>query len=205
MSFLANEWASEAAPVVDVHERVILSKLANHANDDGCDAYPGKPKMARAAISHPETVRTKLRSLEKRGLIARGDQRLVNHYPADKRPVVYDVQIPASWYSEQQLARVNRDRAEAGKEPLNSTNRPDLAPAPQKSERSDKGKPNPKRSPKKTTDTGSGADSQTPVEPRGQSHWGREDNHGANHIGAAGPITLGSRGQSHWPDRKSVV
>lgn len=174
MSFLANEWASESAPVADVYERVILGKLANHANDDGTGAWPSVASMARAALCSDQSVRNKLRELKKRKLIAPGDQQLVSHYPNGKRPVVYDLLISVEWYSEQQLAKVNRERADAGKPPLTEQDRPPITQAPPKKSRSDKGKSNPKRSPKRQAPSdppitlGSVDNSPTP-----QSHWGQ--------------------------------
>ncbi|MBO0881801.1 MAG: helix-turn-helix domain-containing protein, partial [Mycobacterium sp.] len=99
MSFLAGEWAEDHAPVVDTYERVILMKLARHAKDDGTAAYPYVSSLARAALCDEETVRRRLRSLQKRKLIAYGDQRLVDHYPASARPKVYDLLIPHEWFS----------------------------------------------------------------------------------------------------------
>lgn len=149
MSFLAIEWASEAAPAADTYERIILMKLASHAGDDGCGAYPSIPSMARACLCDTETVKRRLRSLQKRRVIGLGDQRLVHHYPANRRPKVYDLLIPAEWYSNDQLAKVNRQRVEVGLEPLTPENRPSLALPLPKRTRADKGIPNPKRNPKR--------------------------------------------------------
>lgn len=153
LSYLANEWASEAAPVADVYERAILNKLATRANDDGCGAWPSVPSMARAALCDTETARRKLRAMQKRGLIGLGDQRLVSHYRADRRPRVYDLLIPADWYSDQQLTKVNTQRAEEGLPPLTAHNRPPLETAPTRRQRADTGKPNPNRRPQTAPST----------------------------------------------------
>lgn len=148
MSFLASEWASEAAPVADTYERIILMKLASHAGDDGRHAHPSVPSMARAALCDTETVKRRLRSMLSRELISYGDQQRVAHYRADRRPKVYDLMIPAAWYSDEQLTKVNRQCAEEGVEPVTPRNRPRIAPAPAKPQRADKGVSNLKRSPK---------------------------------------------------------
>jgi hypothetical protein len=153
MSHLASEWASEAAPVVDAYERLVLMRLAYRADDDGCGAYPSVPSMARTAMCDTETIKRRLRSLQKRGLIALGDQSLVRNFRADRRPKVYDLLIPHEWYSTEQMAKVNRQRAEKGLTPLEPSGRPAIAPAPAKTRRADQGVPNPKRSPKRSAKT----------------------------------------------------
>lgn len=180
MSYLASEWASENAPVADTYERIILMKLAGHVNDDGTGAWPSVPSMARAALCDPETVRRRLRAMKKRGLISVGDQQHVSHYRADRRPTVYDLLIPADWYSEQQLAKVNQQRSESSQAPLTSENRPPIAPPSQRRKRADAGVPNAKRSPKNSEHPHSAAPlSEGPPDPvdnsRGPSLRGADD------------------------------
>lgn len=181
MSFLANEWASEAAPVADTYERIILMKLARHANDDGTGAWPSVSSMARAALCDPETVRRRLRAMKKRGLVAFGDQRHVSHYRADRRPTVYDLLIPVEWYSEQQRAKVNQQRSESSQAALTSENRPPIALPSQRRKRADAGVPNAKHSPKAKTRNHSTA-------PLTEGPSGPVDNsHGPSHRGVVDP------------------
>lgn len=81
--------------------KLVLLELANHANADGTAAYPSKPTMAETAECDVKTVQRHLRKLEAAGWIRRGDQELVSHYRADRRPIVYDVamddSIRAAW------------------------------------------------------------------------------------------------------------
>jgi len=145
MSYLAQEWASETAPVADTYERIIVMKLASHADDDGRGAYPSIPSMARAALCDTETVKRRLRALLKRGLIALGDQALVAHYRSDRRPKVYDLLIPYTWYSADQIAKVNTECVQRGNAPLTPQDRPRLNPAPPRTKRADAGVPNANR------------------------------------------------------------
>jgi hypothetical protein len=153
VSYLASEWASEAAPVADAYERLVLMTLAYRADDDGCGAYPSVPSMARTAMCDTETIKRRLRSLQKRGLITLGDQSLVRNFRRDRRPKVYDLLIPHGWYSTEQMAKINRQREEKGLFPLKPCDRPAIAAAPAKAGRSDRGIPNPKRSPKRSSKT----------------------------------------------------
>ena len=125
MSFEAYLWVTHDAPVADATEKLVLQALADQAKADGCDAYPSKPTIAKIALSDPKTVQRKLAKLVERGLIKPGDQRAAAHIEPNKRPVVYDLQIPYNWFSN--IKRVNADRARAGRPPLTPENRPDLA------------------------------------------------------------------------------
>lgn len=140
MSFLASEWAS-SAPVATVYERVILQKLAHHARPDGERAYPSQRSIAETACCSQKSVQRHLNALIKRGLVrVSPDQTPTSGYRADKRPVVYDLLIPRSWYSQAQLdATVNPERFERGRPPLASEERPDLPPPPAKKSRRDSG------------------------------------------------------------------
>lgn len=147
MSFLATEWALGYSPTADPYETLILVALANHADDLGCGAYPGQATLARSARCDERTVRRRLASLEKRGVIARGDQRLVRHISPDRRPVVWDIQIPRSWYSDAQWEQANQRRIERGRPPIDPASRPDLPEIepPRRATRSDKGTSRPRK------------------------------------------------------------
>ncbi|MFI5752561.1 helix-turn-helix domain-containing protein [Streptomyces sp. NPDC051644] len=146
MSFDAITWALEHSPVTCPYERLILTCLARRANADGTDAYPSRRTLAAAGLADKSTVTRKLNALEKRGIIREGDQRAALRIPEHLRPKVYDLLIPFSYYSPDQLQRVNRERSDRGLKPLTPEARPDIAPAPERKHRSDKGK---KRAPKK--------------------------------------------------------
>lgn len=165
MALAVMDWATEDAPVANVYERLILVLLADRANLDGTDAYPSVRRLARAAMCSERTVQTYLRSMVERGLIARGNQDAARHIDKRYRPTVYDVLMPYSAYGTEKWKRANRERAEKGLKPLSPEDRPDIAPPPQtgRAQRSDKGKPNPKRSRKKGTDSSASATGTTPV------------------------------------------
>jgi len=86
------------------------------------------------------TVRRRLAELEARGIIARGDQRAVEHLPADKRPIVWDVMIPHVAFADG-IEDVNDYRAGKGRGPITPENRPPLTDAPEAKRRADAGKP----------------------------------------------------------------
>ncbi|MCX4657315.1 helix-turn-helix domain-containing protein [Streptomyces microflavus] len=138
-------WAMKNAPVIDAEERGVLMALAESAWSDGTDAFPSKKTIAHIAVVDPKTVQRRLRTLAARGLIAEGNQKAAAYIPSWCRPKVYDLLIPYSWYPD--IEQVNAERRGRGKPPLTRENRPDLAPAPPKKTRADKGKPRKTRSP----------------------------------------------------------
>lgn len=93
MSLQAMVWALKTAPVPDPISHLVLIGLADHAGDDGSGARPSVAKLAEYARCSPRTVHSKLRALEDCGLIFRGDQAAVAHLPANRRPVVYNLDI----------------------------------------------------------------------------------------------------------------
>ncbi|MBO8189205.1 hypothetical protein [Streptomyces spirodelae] len=162
MSLEAMCWVmSGDAPVADVNEFAVLGTMADKADPDGCGAWLSKETIAARAHISEETVKRCWRNMKKRGLIARGDQSLVRHYRADKRPVVWDLLIPYAYFSN--VERINAERARLGRDPLTPEDRPPIAPPPPKKARADKGKKRPKdtTSPKDPTSEQRG-NSQTP-------------------------------------------
>lgn len=131
-------WA-ETAPVADVYERTILTLMAHRAKSDGTCAYPSVPTMARFAMCEETSIKRRLASLRRRKVIGYGDQAVAAHLDARYRPRVYDLLIPASWYSAAQLEEVNRERAERGLPPLTDELRPNLGPPPARKRRADSG------------------------------------------------------------------
>ncbi|ASR83215.1 replication initiation protein [Arthrobacter phage Abidatro] len=93
MSLSAMVWALKTAPVPDPISHLVLIGLADHAGDDGRGARPSVAKLAEYARCSERSVQNKLRALEELGLILRGDQRGVEHLAANRRPVVYDLDI----------------------------------------------------------------------------------------------------------------
>ncbi|MFE2723886.1 helix-turn-helix domain-containing protein [Kitasatospora sp. NPDC059327] len=132
-------WALKDSPTADTFERLILVTFAEKADSDGCNTFPSKATLAKAAMCDVKTVGRKIAQLRQRGLIAEGDQSAARHIPERYRPVVYDLQIPLSWFGHR-IDRVNEERAQRGLPPLTERSRPDIAPAPARSRRSDFGR-----------------------------------------------------------------
>jgi hypothetical protein len=147
MSLDAMVWAVKDAPTANPTEKLVLIALAERAKDDGRNAFLSKKSLANRALCDPKTAQRCLGSLRDRGLIAKGDQSAADYIDPRYRPVVYDLLIPYSWYGAK-IERVNEDRAELGLGPLTPDARPDIAPAPPRATRSDKGIANPNRRPK---------------------------------------------------------
>ncbi|WP_098007880.1 hypothetical protein [Streptomyces sp. sk226] len=145
MSLMPILWAMKNAPVVDAEERVILIAMAESAWSDGTDAFQSKKTLAETAVLDPKTVQRRLRTMEARGLIALGNQEAAAYIPEWFRPTVYDLLIPYSWYPD--IEQVNTERQRRGKAPLTREDRPNLAPAPPKKQRADKGKARKKAKP----------------------------------------------------------
>ncbi|WP_211438947.1 helix-turn-helix domain-containing protein [Corynebacterium glutamicum] len=93
MSIKVISWVMEDAPVQSPSEMVILYALADRAHEDGTCAWPSHQWIADRAVCSRRTVIRHLKALEKRGLIRRGDQQFVRHIPADRRPVVWDLNL----------------------------------------------------------------------------------------------------------------
>ena len=119
-----------------------LGDAWRQADSDGCATWPAKETIARLrdVLSKARTRSASMsklnwRNLLKRQLIGKGDQSLVRHYRADRRPVVYDLLIPHDWFPN--LGRVNRERDRKGRGPREA-NPPHTAP-PRRAKR--RGKP----------------------------------------------------------------
>jgi hypothetical protein len=84
-------WALRDAPAVPSHAVAVLIGLANHANEEGRGAYPSQKLLGKYARKVERQVRKDLQTLEELKLIRRGDQRIVAHIPADRRPIVWDL------------------------------------------------------------------------------------------------------------------
>lgn len=93
MSWKVSAWVMEYAPVKSPAEQAILYALADRAHDDGTCAWPSQSWIAKMTMMSDRTVRRHLAALEERGVIVRGDQRVVQHIPKATRPVVWNLAI----------------------------------------------------------------------------------------------------------------
>lgn len=92
MSYQASSWALREAPVGgDSTSRTILMALAEYADPRGCGAWPSVDTLSVLSRKSRRTVLRKLAVLERSGVIRRGDQRIVGHLRADRRPTVWDL------------------------------------------------------------------------------------------------------------------
>lgn len=141
MSSTALMWAAGIAPVADVQEYAVLIRMADEADESGCGVYLATATIADDIKVSEKTVQRRLDAMLDRKLIGLGDQSLARRIRADRRPVVYDLLIPAIRFSD--LAKTNKRRAEKGLPPITETNRPDQdtpTSADMRARRSDVGK-----------------------------------------------------------------
>ena len=68
--------------------RLVLVTLADYANDES-QAWPAVQRIAGRLGMSKRNVQNHLRDLEQLGLLEHGDQELVSHYRADRRPLVW--------------------------------------------------------------------------------------------------------------------
>ncbi len=175
------------APVADVNEYAVLSTMADKADSDGCGTWLSKETIAARAHVSEETVKRCWRNMTKRGLIAKGDQNLVRHYRADRRPVVWDLLIPYAWFSN--IDRINAERERLGRPPLTPADRPPIAPPPAKKQRADKGKPRAKKTPPSDQGTDPRGNSETPRdETSPDAHGGTTSRRRGNYKSSAGEL-----------------
>jgi hypothetical protein len=97
MSVQVIGWVLKGAKVGDAVAKLVLLALANHANDDGTAAWPSQKTIAAYAEVTVRTVRTKLEYLQAIDLIRPGDEHVVAHLPANRRPQVWDLNITGAW------------------------------------------------------------------------------------------------------------
>ncbi|MFF5265324.1 hypothetical protein ACFY4C_41120 [Actinomadura viridis] len=151
MSLYPILWAVEHAPVADAAERAILSALVMKGSFDGRDCHRSYPTLAGVARIDARTAERKCKEMERRGILRRQTgpkPQSWKRLPADKKTVIWEVMIPAEFWSATQLAEINQARAERGLVPITPENRPPLGPPPPKKTRADKGKKAPQRRPK---------------------------------------------------------
>ncbi|MEE2040919.1 hypothetical protein Q8791_27230 [Nocardiopsis sp. CT-R113] len=138
---------------------VVLEALATAVDPDGCYSWLNYDSLSlRSRGASESAVRTSVRTMEQAGLLRRitGQERfdiLDAHgvrYTRDKPPLLVEILIPASAYSAEDLARVNRMRTDRGRPPITAESRPDITKtAGERKERKDAGKAAPQRRTKK--------------------------------------------------------
>lgn len=97
MSLQATTWAlydaaRDAASnefTLDANEFRTLMVMADMADQNGRNIYPSAATLAELCGVTTRTIRTKLASLEAKGLIIRDDQSILAHIPANRRPIAW--------------------------------------------------------------------------------------------------------------------
>ncbi|MEV7560908.1 hypothetical protein [Streptomyces sp. NPDC089795] len=150
MSLYPVLWAIDHAPVNDAEERAVLVALVVKGDFDGMNCFRSYPTLAAAARVDPKTAGRRCRAMESRGLLRRQTKHQSRTWlsiPKEQRPVIWEVMIPAEWWSAAQLESINEQRAGLGRPALTPENRPPLAAAPPRRTRSDKGVKRPRKTP----------------------------------------------------------
>jgi hypothetical protein len=146
MGFTTHVWASGVAPIANVNEYAVLNRMADATDDDGEGCCLATATIARDIMADDRTVRRTIDALLERKLIAEGDQARAAYLRADRRPVVYDLLIPAKCFLD--LGRTNERRAALGRPPITEENRPVQDPPPadaMRKKRADAGAKRPKK------------------------------------------------------------
>lgn len=97
MSRKTSTWALEHAPVEDATAVLILMALADGAHEDGTHAFISQRKMAHRARCSTRTVQRHLNELEATGILRRGNQDLAVEFPVHRRPIVWELNLNATW------------------------------------------------------------------------------------------------------------
>lgn len=116
MSVQAMSWALEQQRITEAPARHVLLCLANYAHADGSAAFPSQAKLAADTGLNERTVRSRLAQLELLGLIRRGNQAIAAAHIAreDRRPVVYDLDMPRAGAESPRSERGDSDVATGG-------------------------------------------------------------------------------------------
>lgn len=91
VSVRAVAWVLDEAPDLPANLLPVLMSLARHADAGGRGTWLSKHRLGWSARKTDQQVKRDLKQLRELGLIRLGDQGLVAHLPADKRPTVYDL------------------------------------------------------------------------------------------------------------------
>lgn len=87
-------WAMYEAPDVPSHLLAALVAVAMHTGEDGKGAYVSAATVAQLTRKTERSAKRDLAELRGLGLLLPGNQRIVAHISADKRPFVYDLPMP---------------------------------------------------------------------------------------------------------------
>ena len=91
--------------VGDGTRKLVLLAFANHAHRDGTAAWCSVGTVAEYAERGKRTIQVHVSTLVNEGWMREGDQRLVEHLPKDRRPIVYDLSMTADQRAEWVAAR----------------------------------------------------------------------------------------------------
>ncbi|MBS4102434.1 hypothetical protein [Tsukamurella paurometabola] len=97
MSLRTAQWAMYESGVQDALAHRILGIMVDIMDGDGKNFFRSQAWIADNAYCSVATVKRKLKELETLGVIARGDQSILDemNWPADRRPVVWDAVLGA--------------------------------------------------------------------------------------------------------------
>jgi hypothetical protein len=129
-------WVIESAPDVSPHWIPVLVGLARHADKEGRGSYPSQELLAEYARKSDRAVRNDLTALEKAGLIRPGDSALVDHFPPDRRPLVWDLACERKRELKATDWKPTSGRS-TGREPTYGRSTPGNTPENRRSRRSD--------------------------------------------------------------------
>src|SRR5512139_3428752 len=95
VSVQAMAWALDhrQTGVLNAEARLVLVSLADYSDPTGRNAWPSVGTLAHRLGVTTRSVRRALALLEDLGLIRHGDQSVVAHVRADRRPTVWDLAL----------------------------------------------------------------------------------------------------------------
>lgn len=128
MSLRALTWAiyEIGSTLKDASAYRVLLILADNANDEGKGAYPSASTIAEETGMSLRTVRNKLNDLEAAGIITRGDQALADYLPANRRSVVWDLNLDNNRHAESAPQHTPAHTATRGAKSAPQTDGPDV-------------------------------------------------------------------------------
>ena len=117
MSLDSMHWGLyKAGPAIDDSNAFrVLLRLADETDPDGRNAFPSAQTIADDIGSCVRTVYSKLRWLERVGLIRRGDQRAAAYLPKRHRPTVWDLAVELDTPDKVRAALADNEQARHAK------------------------------------------------------------------------------------------
>lgn len=117
MSLDSMHWGLyKAGPAIgDSNAFRVLLRLADETDPDGRNAFPSAQTIADDIGSCVRTVYSKLRWLERVGLIRRGDQRAAAYLPKRHRPTVWDLAVELDTPDKVRAALTDHEQARHAK------------------------------------------------------------------------------------------